>query len=157
MLDQASGRLAMLDNVDAHYVATDLDPRRNPRFEHADADLTVAMWLLQFLSPAARRPLLIAARGRSAPGGAILVATKTRMAEPRWQEIAEAALDDYKADHGVTPEQRVAKTRALRGTMRPDTDAAVIADLRSAGWHSPTLLWRWHVWSVIGAFAQPLA
>lgn len=157
MLEQARGRLAMLDAVNAHYVETDLDVRHRSAFEHTDADLTVAMWLLQFLTPAARRPLLQLARSRSAPGGAIIVATKTRMAEPRWQEVAEAALDDYKAEHGVTPEQRAAKTKALRGTMRVDTDAAIVADLRASGWHTPTLLWRWHVWSVIGAHAQPLA
>jgi tRNA (cmo5U34)-methyltransferase len=157
MLEQARRRLAALDLVDAHYVNADLDPTRTgSELHHGAADLTLAMWLLQFLNPAARRPLLIRARSRASQNGAILLACKTRMPDQRWQEIAEGALDDYKADHGVTADQRAAKTRSLRGVMSPDTEGAIIADLRAASWHSPTILWRWHIWSVIGAYAQPL-
>lgn len=156
MLDQARTRLADLDMVAADYIETDLDPRHHPPFIHSDADLTLAMWLLQFLTPAARRPLMSLIRSRTNPNGMFVVATKTRMSDTRLQEIAEAALDDYKSEQGVTPAERTMKTHSLRGVMHTDTTSAVIADLRATSWHSPTVLWRWHVWAVIAAYAQPL-
>lgn len=143
----------------------DQSRRRNPQathiretlpapLSHRSADLTLALWLLQFLHPSDRRHVLSSARYTAAPNGCILIATKTRHADSRWEEIAVAALDDYKAEQGVTPEERVAKTRSLRGAMHTTTAADLIADLQASGWHSPTILWRWHVWSIIGAWAQ---
>lgn len=147
MLDGARNRLpGAVETVLAHLPA---DP-----LTHEGADLTLLLWLLQFLPPADRRPLLSAARRRSRPSGAVLVAAKTRHADPRWEEVAVAALDDYKAEQGVTADERVTKTRALRGALTPSTSTEIAGDLIAAGWRSPVVLWRWHAWTVIGAWAS---
>lgn len=125
--------------------------------DHADADLTVVLWLLQFIHPAKWRRILHDARVRSKPTGCVLVAAKTRHADPRWEEVAVAALDDYKAETGVDPSERTAKAKSLRGMLYQASPTMIATDLTAAGWHQPTLLWRWHVWSLIGAWASPVS
>ena len=120
---------------------------------HTDADLTVCLWLLQFLAPDQWRRVLHAARTRSAPTGCLIVAAKTRHPDPRFEEIAVAALDEYKADAGVDLDARAEKTRSLRGVLYQASPDWLVRDITAAGWHSPTLLWRWHVWSLFGAWA----
>lgn len=122
------------------------------RLEHRGAHLTVALWLLQFLSPDRRCAVLAEAHRTAADTGAILIATKVRMRDYRWGEIAAAALDDYKADAGVSPDERAAKTASLRGVLQTPTTSEVAADLIATGWHEPVVLWRWHIWAVIGAW-----
>lgn len=148
MLDEAAERLG--PEVDYHHGEL---PRRGG-LQHRDADLTLALWFLQFLPPSERRVVLAQARVASRTTGAIVVAAKTRHGDSRWEDIAVAALDDYKAEAGVDADERAAKTRSLRGRMFTATTADYLADLRAAGWHSPVVLWRWHVWSVIGAWAK---
>lgn len=125
--------------------------------QHAGADLTLALWLLQFMHPRKWRPILSEARLRASPNGCVLVAAKTQHPDPRWEQIAVAALDDYKSDQGVRPPERADKTKALRGVLHPVPPAQIARDLVASGWHSPTVLWKWHVWSIIGAWASPLA
>lgn len=124
--------------------------------DHSDADLTVCLWLLQFVPPGQWRRILHDARVRSKPTGCMLVAAKTRHADPRWEEVAVAALDEYKSDAGVNQPDRAAKTKALRGMLYQASPTWIARDLTAAGWHNPTLLWRWHVWSLIGAWASPV-
>jgi len=124
--------------------------------DHHDADLTVCLWLLQFVPPGQWVRILHDARVRSKPTGCVLVAAKTRHRRPRWEEVAVAALDEYKTDAGVTDPDRVAKTKALRGMLYQASPTWIARDLTAAGWHTPTLLWRWHVWSLIGAWASPV-
>lgn len=119
---------------------------------HTGADLTLALWFLQFIPPRFYPGILADLAERSAPTGALIVATKSRHLDVRWQDLAVSALDDYKAAAGVTPTEREAKTRALRGTMHPVSVDYLAAAIRSAGWVEPTVLWRWHVWTVLGAF-----
>lgn len=120
---------------------------------HPPADVTLSMWFLQFVPPQSHRAVLEQMRSGAAPGSALLIATKTRHPDSRWEEIAVAALDDYKDTQGVSAEDRAAKTRSLRGRMYPVEWSALFHNIRDAGWKSPELLWRWHVWSVVGAFA----
>jgi tRNA (cmo5U34)-methyltransferase len=126
------------------------------QLDHPDADLTVCLWLLQFVPPGQWRRILHDARTRSKPTGCMLVAAKTRHADPRWEEVAVAALDEYKTDAGVSQPDRAAKTKALRGMLYQASPTWIARDLTAAGWHNPTLLWRWHVWSLIGAWASPV-
>lgn len=125
------------------------------RLSHAGAHLTLALWLLQFLEHGDRLRVLTAARGTASRDGAILVATKTRTPDSRWELINVDALDDYKAEQGVDAETRAAKTRAIRGVMRPPTTDELAADLLDTGWASPYVLWRWQGWTVMGAWAFP--
>lgn len=150
---------SMLDQV-AHPLGVDVrlhhqDVTREP-LAHRDADLTTALWVLQFLHPSARRPLLAALRARSAPSGVLLVAAKVRHPDARWQEVADGALADWKSAHGVTGDQQVAKTAALRGVLHADTTSALLGEVLAAGWASATVLFRWHAWVLIGAYATEL-
>lgn len=121
---------------------------------HTNASLTLALWSLQFMPPMMRIPLLSAARAASSDSGAIVIGAKTVHADARTQEIAVAALDDYKAAQGVSAEERANKTNSLRGILRVDSGDEVRQQLYAAGWESATLIWRWHVWSVFLAWAR---
>lgn len=121
---------------------------------HPPADLSLALWFLQFIPRKDHRTVLAEMRDGAAESGALLIATKTRHSDSRWQEVAVGALDDYKAEAGVDAEERASKTRSLRGAMHPLDVELLTYDLIAAGWEDPTLIWRWHVWSIIGAFAE---
>ena len=124
-------------------------------FRHDNADMTLLLFVLQFLPyPADRLKVLTAARARAAPGGALIVAEKLRLTDSRWAEIAADVSHDYKAAAGVTDTAIRAKARALRGVLCPYTADATFTLIREAGWASPEILFRWHQWAVIGAFAS---
>lgn len=151
MLDVAEQKITG-DHAVRSYV---VDLETNP-LSHRDADLTLCLWTLQFLHPKNRVPLLAKAREAAADTGAILVASKTIHSDTRWADIADSALDEYKSAAGVDDSTRLAKTRALRGTMAAETPAQISANLLAAGWHSPAVLWSWHSWTLIGAYASPM-
>jgi len=123
---------------------------------HSDADLTVALFTLQFLREQDRVEALRLAREHSADSGALIVAEKIRPIDVRWAEIAIDVAHDFKAAHGIDDAAIRAKAKALRGVLRPWSQRAIVEAITSAGWHSPEVLFRWHGWLVVGAFASPL-
>lgn len=149
MLDQAGAR-----DPDSHRIVRRFPSPIGLPLEHPPADLSLALWFLQFLPRRLHRRVLSEIRGAAAPSGVLVVATKTYHCDSRWQDVAVGALDDYKADAGVDAEERASKTRSLRGAMFPLDGGLLLDDLLATGWAAPTLLWRWHVWSIIGAFAE---
>ena len=48
-----------------------------------------------------------------------------------------------------------AKSRALRGVLRPMGAIQLEELIGQAGWHSVEVLFRWHNWALVGAFASP--
>jgi tRNA (cmo5U34)-methyltransferase len=152
MLDRA--RLALdghASQLDVHTASLPADP-----LKHSGADLTLALFLLQFLPAAADRVgVLRAARGCSADTGALLVAEKTRPVDSRWAEIANDVSHDWKAAHGISDAAIRAKARSLRGVLIPWTLRQTIRTIESAGWHNTEILYRWHSWAVLGAWAEP--
>lgn len=123
--------------------------------KHTGADLTLALFLLQFLPLADRVPVLTQARRASAGTGALLVAEKVRPVDARWAEIANAVSHDWKAEHGIDAEAIRAKERALRGVLQPVSLTALSRQVTDAGWHAPEVLFRWHSWVLVGAYANP--
>lgn len=121
---------------------------------HHDADLTLCLFTLQFINPASRARLLADARARSRNSGVILIAEKVRPADPRWFEIGAELSWDFKTEQGIPAESIRAKARALRGAMRPGSEADLRSLLNNNGWHSATCLFRWHQWVIYGAFAS---
>lgn len=121
--------------------------------DHASADLTTALFTLQFLPAAARVSALALARSASADSGALLVAEKVRPTDSRWAEIANDLSHDWKADHGISDAAIRAKARALRGVLRPSAIADLLRSITSAGWAQPEVLFRWHSWALVGAYA----
>lgn len=118
------------------------------------ADLTVALWFLQFLPTRDRVPTLRQLRGGAHRGSVLLLATKIREDGAIWQEIAEAYLDDHKNRAGVTLEERVNKTRALRGTMFPASLSTLSAELTDSGWSRPAILFKLPGWALVAAVAE---
>jgi tRNA (cmo5U34)-methyltransferase len=123
--------------------------------QHSGADLTLALFTLQFLPMPARAAVLAAARAASAESGALIIAEKIRPEDSRWAEIAHDVSWDWKAVHSVSDEAILAKARALRGVLVPSTFSALEAMITAGGWEPPEVLFRWHQWVVIGAFASP--
>lgn len=121
--------------------------------DHEQAALTTMLWTLQFINPAHWLTILREARYCSAENGMLVVAAKTTHPDPRFEGIAIAALDDYKRESGVSAQERADKTRSLRGTMHSMPATAYARLIKDAGWSYPMVLWRWHFWTVFGAYA----
>jgi tRNA (cmo5U34)-methyltransferase len=121
---------------------------------HVGADLTIAAFTLQFLPVPERQRALRIARERAAQTGALIVAEKLRPVDSRWAEIAHDVSHDWKAEHGITAEAIRAKARALRGVLVPLTQDQLYELIETSGWMPPEVLFRWHQWVVLGAFAE---
>jgi tRNA (cmo5U34)-methyltransferase len=120
---------------------------------HVGADLTLILFTLQFLSAQDRITALRNAREHAAGTGALIVAEKIRPLDSRWAEIGNDVSHDWKAACGISDAAIRAKARALRGVLNPSPQNSLTAMIKTAGWKSPEVLFRWHQWAVIGAFA----
>lgn len=152
MLSRAAELLAGLSNLTAEYDDSDI---RQPATPHEDADLTLALFTLQFLPVPDRVTALQHARAGASPTGALIVAEKLRPPDSRWAEIACDASHDWKAAHGIADAAIRAKARALRGVLQPYPESTLVQAVTDAGWCCPEVLFRWHSWCVLGAFATP--
>lgn len=120
---------------------------------HLEADLTLALFTLQFLPPGSRPHVLRQAHEAAAPTGALLVAEKVRVQDSRWFEIGAELSWDYKAEQGIPADSIRTKARAIRGVLRPATAEQILETIEEAGWSEPTVLFKWHQWALFGAFA----
>lgn len=155
MLKHAEAGMRAVPELGGHRCGTHVARIEQGPLCHVAADLTLALFVLQFLPDAADRvTALTMARDRAAPGGALIVAEKIRPLDVRWAEIAADVSHDWKAGHGVSDSAIRAKARALRGVLVPSTAAQLAASIRAAGWSSPEVLFRWHQWQLVGAFAK---
>lgn len=151
MLDTARARLSGLLGDRLHLSGARIE---SGYLEHKDADLTTVLFTLQFLPPADRVLALRLAHQRSKPSGALLVAEKVLPADARWAEIANDLSHDWKAEHGISDTAIRAKARALRGVLRPLSATACMGLVESAGWVDTEVIFRWHNWMLLGAFAS---
>jgi tRNA (cmo5U34)-methyltransferase len=120
---------------------------------HADADLTVSLFTLQFLPPHQRVYTLQKALDSSRAGGAILIAEKVQATDSRWFEIGAELSWDYKATAGIPSDAIRSKAASLRGVLRPLTAESILDQFQEAGWVGATCLFKWHQWCLFGAFA----
>lgn len=155
MLKHAETNLRAVPDLGGHRTVTHTTRIEQGPFQHSPADLTLALFVLQFLpSSADRVRALKMAREHAADGGALIVAEKVRLADVRWAEIAADVSHDWKAERGISDAAIRAKARALRGVLIPSTVQQLAAMIRAAGWASPEVLFRWHQWALVGAFAR---
>lgn len=150
MLDKAMAGFATHPDADrityhCHDVAKPL--------KHTDADLTMALFTLQFMPLRARVAAVRNARLCSNESGALIVAEKVRSPDSRWSEIANDVSHDWKSDHGLSDEAIRAKAQALRGVLMPYPESTLRQIIETSGWKSPEVLFRWHSWVIMGAFA----
>lgn len=120
--------------------------------EHRHADLTLALFTLQFLAPALREHVLADAHDRCSPGGALIIAEKVRVPDSRWFEMGAELSWDYKAERGIPDASIRTKARAIRGVLRPRTADEIVLEILRAGWTEVVCLFRWHQWVLFGAF-----
>lgn len=154
MLDQAEIELKEIGGE--HDVILSATRIQDGPLVHEDADLTLCLFTLQFLPQGERVDALRLARACSAETGALIVAEKIRPIDSRWAEIGTDVAHDYKAARGISDAAIRAKARALRGVLRPYPQQTTMQAMVAAGWHAPEVLFRWHSWAVIGAFASAL-
>lgn len=121
--------------------------------KHTEADLTLSLFTLQFLPLRDRLAALRNARACATETGALIVAEKVRPVDSRWAEIAVDVSHDWKEDHGIEASAIRAKSRALRGVLTPYPESTLLTMIKSVGWCCPEVLFRWHSWVVVGAFA----
>lgn len=151
MLDKAALKLAPYKNLVVERRARSIT---TGNLDHLPSDLVTALFVLQFIAPELRQGVLTELRLRSKPTGALLVAEKIRPTNALWAEIAMDASHDFKADHGLSDTAIRQKAKALRGVLRPSTEDELIDSIERAGWCDPEILFRWHQWVVVGAFAS---
>ena len=149
MLEKAKEKVAPL-NVLANFHVQ----RLQQPFKHRDADLTVALFTLQFLREQDRVPVLAEARRCSANSGAIILAEKIRPDHSLLAEIAMDASHDFKAQAGIGDTAIRSKARALRGVLIPQSLPRLVEQLEQAGWRNPDVVFRWHQWTITIAFAR---
>lgn len=152
MLDKAADNLAGAPVGHVDYVQARI---QDAPLKHADADLTVSLFTLQFLPLRDRVAALRNARLCATETGALIVAEKVRPLDSRWAELANDASHDWKAAHGIPDTAIRAKARALRGVLTPHPQDTLFQAVTTAGWCAPEVLFRWHSWLVLGAFATP--
>lgn len=150
MLDKAVLKLQPHSNVVVE---------RRPRnvlsgMDHIPSDLVTVLFTLQFIAPELRGRVLTELHQRSKDTGALIVAEKIRPTNALWAEIAMDASHDFKANHGLSDTAIRQKAKALRGVLRPSTEEVLVSIIRQAGWRYPEILFRWHQWIVVGAFAS---
>lgn len=134
-------------------MATFHEQRVQQPFKHRNADLTTALFLLQFLRAPERVAVLAEARRCSAPSGALVLAEKIRPTHPLWAEIGNDVSHDYKALMGINDTAIRSKARALRGVLMPQTLPTIMSELSASGWDHVDVLFRWHQWVMIVALA----
>ena len=135
-------------------LATFHSQRLQQPMKHRDADMTVSLFTLQFLSPRDRLAVLTEARRCSADSGCIVLAEKIRPTHALLAEIGMDASHDYKAAAGIPDSAIRSKARALRGVLIPQTLERIMVELAAAGWHHSDVLFRWHQWVVLIGFAR---
>lgn len=150
MLDQAVSKLAPFENMLVQKRLQKLEAN----FGHHNADLTTALFTLQFLRPAQRVEVLTKAFERSSGTGALIVAEKIRPANPIWHELGIDLSHDVKEAAGLSDTAIRQKAKSLRGVLMPQSISTLMDEIDVAGWKHAETLFRWHQWVVVGALAS---
>lgn len=91
--------------------------------------VAVLNFVLQFVEPAARDALLAKIYAALEPGGALLIAEKTRARDVRLQQWHEA----FKRSQGYSELAVAQKRESLENVMKTDAAESVVARLQKAG------------------------
>ncbi len=153
MMRAATKKLANKANPDTR-VHLHRDDITKGTFAHTNADLTIAIFTIQFLPASERGNVLANLCNATKPGGVLLLAEKTIPEDPRWAMItAECSWEDKKLQ-GIPSDEIVAKAESLRGVLRPQREQTLILETVKAGWAAPQLLWGSFQWRLYG-FIKP--
>lgn len=135
-LDQISGMLEIARAKCAEY--------SNVFFEQADiltypflaSRVIVSYYTIQFIPVIKRRPLIATIYDALESGGIFLVFEKICFADPVVQRRVTEEYYAFKKKQGFTEEEILSKAEALKGILKPQTEAQNAAMLRNAGFSS---------------------
>jgi tRNA (cmo5U34)-methyltransferase len=143
------------------YVGIDVEPEfghywpqaANLRFEVADAmtfqgmdnmSLALGCFVVQFVRPADKIPLLKRIHAGLVDGGALVITEKTLASSSRIQDAMTFRYYDEKVRRGFSPAQILNKERALRGHMTLWEEPELKSALNNAGFREVEPIWRSH-------------
>jgi tRNA (cmo5U34)-methyltransferase len=130
-LGNATAEIVAVDNSEAmidRARAAIVDPRVNFRladireFELEPAAVILLNYVLQFVPPEDRVPLLEKIRAALLPGGLLIVSGKIRFEDPAEQAFHEAAHLDFKRANGYSELEISGKRTALENVMIVDSE-----------------------------------
>jgi tRNA (cmo5U34)-methyltransferase len=145
---------------DVEYVGIDCEPNfslywdrrgaKNLRCEVADArtypfrnaSFVSGLFMVQFVRPVDKLPLLSRIYDGLVEGGALIIAEKTLAESARLQDALTFPYYDYKRSRGFSPEDILDKERSLRGQMTLWTEAELKAALIQVGFREINPIWR---------------
>ena len=141
-LDEQPACIIAVDNAPA-MIARAREAIRDPRvcFEVADATglefepagVVLLNFVLQFIDPAQRVPLLKRIREALEPDGLLVVSEKLRFEDPDTQAMFERAHLDYKRANGYSELEISQKRSALENVMIVDSEAEHRSRFEAAG------------------------
>jgi tRNA (cmo5U34)-methyltransferase len=97
------------------------------------ADLIVAYYTMQFVSPKHRQAIFDRIYAALNWGGGFILFEKVRGPDARFQDIATTLYTDFKLQQGYSGDEIVAKTRSLKGILEPFSRAGNLGLLERAG------------------------
>jgi tRNA (cmo5U34)-methyltransferase len=115
-------------------------------FELLPADLVVAHYTLQFVSPPVRAGTVERIASALDPGGALLLFEKVRAPDARLDALMTARYHDWKRAQGYRDSEIAAKALSLEGVLEPFTSAMNLEMLTAAGFDRVLPLFRWLNW-----------
>ncbi len=124
----------------------------NVQFLHRDAvqtifeeaDLVISLYTMQFLSVPERMQVLRGVYRCLRSGGALIMAEKVQAEEGRFDELWVELYWDFKKGQGLTDDQILQKARSIRGILRPLTLSENIKLLRTIGFDSVDVFFKWY-------------
>jgi tRNA (cmo5U34)-methyltransferase len=146
---------------DVNYVGLDCVPdfrvhwgrleSANVKFEVCDArsylglknvSLAYSTFMVQFIRPPDKIPLLQRIYDGLVEGGALIIAEKTFADTARLQDALAFPYYDYKLEQGFSEKDLLDKERSLRGVMTLWTEAELKQALRQVGFREIEPIWR---------------
>jgi tRNA (cmo5U34)-methyltransferase len=155
-------RITAVDNAPA-MLARAAEHLRDPRVQLVEADVrslayeparvVLSNWLLQFVPPDERAPLLQRICQALQPGGCLLLSEKVRFEDAETQRDFESIHHAFKRANGYSELEVSQKRSALENVMIPDTEAQHIERLEAAGFTTIRVWYRCLNWLSIVAYA----
>lgn len=135
----------------------------DPRVRFVEADITTLEllparaitlnWVLQFLPPEARAPLLGRIRSSLQDGGLLLLSEKVHLDDPAAEAFNQAAHLDFKRANGYSDLEISQKRTALEQVLRTDTIETHVSRLEAAGFSEVHVWFRCLNWAAFAARA----
>lgn len=112
-------------------------------YPDVDADLTLAILVMQFIPIEYRQSVIQRAYDRTRPGGALILVEKVLGADSDLNRLMVGLYHEHKLRHGYTREDVDRKAFSLEGVLVPVTAQWNVELLRQVGFRRIDCFWRW--------------